>query len=103
MIFNDRIDMVMNKAPDGWSQKLSLKQQAKLDEERKKYYKPLFAKYRTKKVRDYDYDTGAFCGWKPIQIGIGDPVGYEYVGYFAARMIDQINSSNIIMKRVLSR
>lgn len=103
MIFSQRVLMVMNKAPAGWAQKLSLRQYAKLDDERKKYYQPTYAKYRTKKVRDYDFDTGQFVGWRPIDIGIGDPIGYKYVGYLAARAMDQINSSNVLMKRILGK
>lgn len=102
MTFTDKISFVMDKAPAGWKQRLSLFGYDKLDNERKQYYGPVYARYRTKKVRDYDFDTGQFCGWKPVQVGIGVPIGYKYVGYFVAREIDQINRSNILMRRVLS-
>lgn len=92
-----------NSAPDGWAEKLTLKQYYNLDTERKKYYEPLYAKYRTKKIRDYDVETGSFVGWRPIDIGIGEPVGYKYVGYFAARMIDNVMRSDILMSRVLGK
>lgn len=101
MDFIERTLMAMNQAPEGWPQKLSLAEYAVLDDERKRYYGPLFAKYRTKKVRDYDPDYGHFVGWRPIQVGIGDPVGYEYVGYIAAKAIDAALNSNVLMERVL--
>jgi hypothetical protein len=88
--------------PEGWKKKVTLAQYAKLGD-KQKYYEPLYAKYRTKKIRDYDIDTGQFVGWRPIQVGIGDPTSYKYVGYFEARMIDQINSSNVLMDRVLNK
>lgn len=91
----------LNKAPEGWLDKLNLKQYATLDEERKKYYGLLFATYRTKKIRDYDPEDGAFVGWKPIQIGIGNPIGYKYIGYFAARMVDDVLRSNVLIDRIL--
>lgn len=104
MIFNQRVlDVTLgSKAPDGWKQKVTLKQYAKLDD-RQKYYKPLYAKYRTKKIRDYDPDYGNFVSWRPIQVGIGEPIGYEYVGYIEARLIDQVLSSNVLMDRVLNK
>lgn len=92
-----------NKPPDGWKLKLSLKQYDKLDAERRKYYEPLYAKYRTKKIRDYDMDYGNFVGWKPIDVGIGEPIGYKYVGYWSARLIDQVNSSNVLMSRIMKK
>lgn len=104
MMFNDKVlnlSLGMD-APAGWKQKVTLKQYAKLGD-RQKYYGPLYAKYRTKKIRDYDPDYGNFVGWKPIQVGIGEPIGYKYVGYWSARLIDQINSSNVIMDRVLNK
>lgn len=91
------------KAPDGWKQKLTLAQYAKIDEEKKKYYKPLYAKYRTVKHRAYDIDTGQFCGWEPHQVGIGEPIRYEYVGYWEARTIDQLMTSNVLIDRVLNK
>jgi hypothetical protein len=104
MNFSDRVlTTTMGPPPKGWLEKLTLKQYAKFDDERKKYYEPLYAKYRTKKIRDYDPDYGNFVGWRPIQVGIGDPVGYKYVGYWAARTIDQINNSNVLMKRILNK
>lgn len=104
MNFNERVlTVTANRTPpEGWLQKLTLKQYAELNNERKKYYEPLYAKYRTKKIRDYDeYDN--FAGWKPIQIGIGNPISYEYVGYWTARTIDQINNSNVLMSRILNK
>lgn len=101
MQFSEQIILAMDRAPTGWPVKLSLRQYAKLDDERKRYYKPLFAKYRTKKVRDYDPDCGHFVGWRPVEIGIGDPIGYKYVGYLAARVIDSIFTTNVFMQRVL--
>jgi hypothetical protein len=103
MMFNDRVLMIGMEAPEGWKQKLTILQYEKLDDEKKKYYKPLFAKYRTVKHRTYDFDTGQFCGWEPHQVGIGAPIGYEYVGYWAALTIDQLNSSNVLMERVLNK
>lgn len=103
MNFTDRVlDLTRGRAPDGWPEKLDLEGYSKLDSERKKYYEPLYAKYRTKKIRDYDPDYGNFVGWRPIQVGVGDPIGYRYVGYIAARTIDQVNSSNVLMARVMN-
>lgn len=102
MIFNNRVLLIMNKAPEGWKQKLTLKQFDKLVKDNKKYYKPLFAIYRTKKIRDYDPETGAYAGWKSVQIGVGEPIGYEYVGYFEAKLIDNLLKSNILMSRILA-
>lgn len=101
MDVTERVLMATNKAPEGWHQKVGLAEYAALDEERKKYYNPLFAKYRTKKVRDYDPDYGHFVGWRPIQVGVGEPIGYEYVGYLPAKAIDAILNSNVLMERVL--
>lgn len=100
---NKRIITSFNRAPDGWKQDLSLSEYNSLDSERRKYYAPLYAKYRTKKIRDYDPDYGNFVGWKPIQVGIGNPIGYEHVGYFAAKMIDSVNNSNVLMSRILNK
>lgn len=83
--------------------KLSLQEFAALEYGRGKYYAPIYAKYRTKKIRDYDLDTGDFAGWKAIQVGIGECVGYEYIGYFEARLVDSILNSNVLMKRVLKK
>jgi hypothetical protein len=102
MNFTNVIALTMGSAPEGWAERLALKGFAELDGERKKYYEPLYAKYRTKKIRDYDPDYGNFVGWRPIQIGLGEPIGYRYVGYFAARMIDDVLRSNVLMARVLS-
>lgn len=102
MDFNSAISFA-NKAPEGWKEKLTLDEYAKLEDERKQYYKPLFAKYRTKKVRDYDLDTGKYVGWKETQVGIGEPTGYEYVGYFTAKMIDDILNSNVLMQRIMGK
>lgn len=102
MNFSERVLLTtMGPSPKGWEQNVTLKQYAKLGD-RQKYYEPVYAKYRTKKIRDYDeYDT--FAGWKPIQVGIGEPISYKYMGYYAARTIDQINSSNVLMDRVLNK
>lgn len=102
MLFNDLVTFD-KRAPEGWKQKLSLSQYNKLDDEKKKYYQPLYAKYKTKKRRSYDYDTGAYCGWEEYQVGIGSPTSYEYVGYFAARTIDQMLNSNVLMDRILNK
>lgn len=102
MNFNEVVSF-MNKAPDGWREKLSLDEYDNLDDERKKYYEPLFAKYRTKKVRDYDLDYGNFIGWRAIKVGIGKPIGHKYVGYFAAKMIDDTLKSNVLMDRVMGK
>lgn len=99
----DSISMAMDKPLEGWPVKLTLKQYTKLDDDRKRYYGSLYAKYRTKKIRDYDQDTGKFCGWRPIQVGIGEPIGWKYVGYLAAKLIDDTLSSNVLMSRVLNR
>lgn len=101
MNFSERVLTMGMEAPEGWKQKVTLKQYAKLGD-RQKYYEPLYAKYRTKKIRDYD-ECDNFAGWKPIQIGIGDPIAYEYVSYWAARTIDQLNSSNVLTERILNR
>ncbi len=101
MNFSERIIMANKQAPDGWKQKLSLEEYALIDADKKKYYAPLFAKYRTKKIRDYDPDYGNFVGWRPISVGVGAPIGYEYVGYMAAKMIDNALSSNVLMSRIM--
>jgi hypothetical protein len=93
----------INEPPRGWKKSVSLEEYAKLEEDRKKYYMALYAKYRPKKIRDYDPDTGSYVGWKTIQVGIGDPVGYEYIGFFEAHVVDQIFKSNILMQRVLGK
>lgn len=102
MYFQDRVLQFMDRAPERWEQKLSLSEYASLEDAKKRYYKPLFDKYKTKKIRDYDPEYGYFVGWRPIQIGLGNPVAYEYVGYLSARMIDDVFRSNILMERILS-
>jgi hypothetical protein len=101
--YTNIVTMTINKPPKGWPETLTLTQYEKLDDERKKYYHPTYDKYRTKKVRDYDFDTGEFVGWKPIQIGLGAVTGYEYVGYYAAKEIDAILNSNVLMQRILKK
>lgn len=101
MQFNERIMHIMDKPRDGSKERLSLAEYAELGDDRKRYYAPLYAKYRTKKVRDYDPDCGHFVGWRPIQVGVGEPVAYEHVGYFAARMIDSLYSSNVLTSRII--
>lgn len=93
----------IDRAPEGWLQRLSLGEYDALDDKARRYYEPLFARYRTKKVRDYDPDYGNFVGWRPIQVGVGEPIGYKYVGYIAAQAIDRIMDSNVLTARVLSR
>lgn len=102
MDFANVIDFTMKMGlPDGWKQNLSVEEYAESGD-KKKHYRPLYAKYRTKKIRDYDFDYGNFVGWKPVQVGIGEPIGYEYVGYFEAHMIDQVEKSNVLMARILN-
>lgn len=98
-----RVMMALDKAPTGWPERLFLTEYSALDSERKKYYSPLYAKYRTKKIRDYDLDYGNFVGWKPIQVGVGEPVGYKYVGYVAATTIDRVMDSSVLVKRAISK
>lgn len=100
MIFNDRIIKMTNKPPEGWPEKISVAEQTVLDVERKKYYSPLYAKYRQVKRREYD-ECGHFMGWEPYPVGVGEPVGYEYVGYFAAKLIDDVLNSNVMMTRIM--
>lgn len=102
MNFSDKVLLIGMAAPEGWKQKVTLKQYAKLGD-RQKYYEPLYAKYRTKKIRDYDPDYGNFIGWRPIQVGIGDATTYKYVGYWVARTIDQLNSSNVLTERIFNK
>jgi hypothetical protein len=103
MQFSERVlTATMGSAPEGWLDKLTLEQYAELDEERKPYYEPLFGRYRTKKIRDYDPDYGNFVGWRPVQVGVGDPIAYKYVGYFAAKTIDAALKSNVLASRILA-
>lgn len=97
----DAIVSFDKRAPKGWKQNVGVAEYEQLDD-RQKYYEPLYAKYRTKKIRDYDPDYGNFVGWKPIQVGLGEPISYRYVGYFEARVIDQLLSSNVLMQRVMN-
>lgn len=101
MDYTNAILTTINRPPDGWPKELSIEEYSTLGTDRRYYYQPIYAKYRTKKVRDYDPDYGNFLGWRPIEIGIGEPTGYKYVGYIAAKAIDQINSSNVLMGRIL--
>lgn len=103
MQFNARVTFLTNKAPFGWRQDLTLAQYAALDDESKHYYGPVYAKYRTVKRRSYDYDTGAFCGWEPYEVGVGDPISYTYIGYIAAKVVKSVLASNIIATRLLAR
>lgn len=92
---------MFGKAPDGWLEKISVEDYNLLSAERSLYYGPMYAKYRAKKIRDYDPDYGYFVGWRTIQVGIGDPVGYKYHGYIGARAIDAVLRSSVLTARVM--
>lgn len=99
----DRVMLALYKAPPGYPERLSLSGYEALDDERKRHYEPLYAKYRTKKVRDYDPDYGYFVGWKPVQVGMGEPVGYKYIGYISAKLIDLVMDSSVLTTRILNK
>jgi hypothetical protein len=101
MNFSDRVLTITMAAPEGWAQELTLDEYPTLPAERRKYYSPLFAKYRQVKRREYD-EYGHFIGWEPHPVGVGDPVGYKYIGVFAAKTLDSLLSTNVLMNRILA-
>lgn len=86
-------------APKGWKQELSFDEYEQLDNESKKRYGFRYAKYRTKKYRDYD-ECGKFTGWMPMQVGVGKPIGYKYHGVITAHYVDSVMNSNVLMGRI---
>lgn len=102
MNFSNNVTTLTDKPPDGWPTVISPIHYAQLDDDTKNYYSPIYAKYKTKKYRDYD-EYGSYLGWAEMQIGIGEPVGYKYHGVIMAKVIDSVLSSNIIVTRILSR
>lgn len=92
---------------------MSIEKYLKLSEEDKLWYRPVYKTYKVTKHREYETcDLGHehFMGWQETRKGMGQPISYEKVGAFEhignvaqARQVEQINKSNIIMERVLSR
>lgn len=104
MKFNQVVNMTLSdRPPADWPEKISVDDFNQLDNERKTYYRALYAKYRTKKVRDYDFESGDFVGWKLIQIGIGEPIGYKYHGSITAKSIQSVMNSNVLAERIIKK
>lgn len=86
-----------------------------LSESDQDWYAPEYEKYKIKKVRRYDTcDLGHthFMGWETEATPIGNPYRYAKVDVFTHNLnvtlrmtrpliIDSMNNSNVIMKRVL--
>lgn len=102
MKFIDRVTTLTEKPPKGWRDRLWPDEYEKLPDVRKRYYRAVFARYRVKKSREYD-EYGHFIGWEPYKVGVGKPIGYEYMGYIAAAAVDGVLKSNVIMSRILGQ
>lgn len=96
------ITNMADRPPEGWEPKLSPNEYEALEADRKNYYSPVYAKYHTKKYRDYD-DHDNYIGWASMEVGVGKPIGYKYHGVIMARVIDSVLNSSVIATRLLSK
>jgi hypothetical protein len=105
MTFDEIVVRTVNGAPEGWKQNLTLDEYAVLEDDQKDYYKPVYASYKTKKRREYgdcEYGERHFLGWEEYRVGVGEPISWEYVGFFGAIEINHMLASNVLTSRMLA-
>ena len=85
--------------------------------EREQYsYSPIYAKYKSKKVRYYNEceycGHREFMGWEVEKTPIGEPIGYEKINpifpyeldrMFNDHLIDQVTRSNVFAEKILNK
>ena len=114
MRFNDSI--LMGYKPSGANPFITPEQFEGLSDEDKYYYEPDYKKYRVIKVRDYseccECGHKEFLGWVEKEIPVGEPYRYlltaQTVPYALYKMAidntrNSVNSSNVLMERVLNK
>jgi hypothetical protein len=93
---------------------LSSEKYAELSSDEQFFYDPLYKKYKTKKVRDYqDCDLGHthFMGWVEVRTPIGEPISYvrdnsltrQTMKLMKPKIVDSLLESNVLMSRILSK
>lgn len=103
--YNSIIKTTMSSVPKGWKQTLTVDEYTALDGKKKRYYNPVYGSYKTKKRREYgecEYGERHFLGWEEYRVGVGEPISWEYVGYFGAVMIEQILDGSLLRDRMIA-
>lgn len=86
----------------------------KLSENEQFFYDPVYAKYKTKKVRSYencDLGYSHFMGWVEERTPIGDPIQWARDNSMTRQMskialpkvIDSVLDSNVLMSKILNK
>lgn len=104
MNFSGRVTQLTDRPPEGWPKRISPKRYAGLNENRQYYYSPIYAKYKTKKYREYetcDLGHSHYQGWAIKRIPIGEPVRYEYHGAIMGRVVEDVLKSSVLASRIM--